>query len=199
MFSVRVRNQAVCQSITYYLSLENKRWRPIKPQKSFSNSRRNFIKMAAAGSAVASALSAASATTAQEAAVRLPENEPGSYEPPEYIVIGTSDVAVLNKVDLVDILQATSGRAAITVGQLWEEEPPRSRIVFIGSRGGVNSSEISHCSMNTPASKPIYRINHETNCIRITASRLYLPTVSCARASNWYSRSENAGRGCCYR
>jgi len=48
--------------------------------ESFSNSRRNFIKMAAAGSAVASALSAASATTAQEAAVRLPENEPGPYD-----------------------------------------------------------------------------------------------------------------------
>jgi len=46
----------------------------------FSNSRRNFIKMAAAGSAVASALSAASATTAQEAAVRLPENESGPYD-----------------------------------------------------------------------------------------------------------------------
>ncbi|MCS7471322.1 hypothetical protein NZK35_32105 [Stieleria sp. ICT_E10.1] len=74
--------------------------------------------------------------------MRLPENEPGSYEPPEYFVIETSDVAVLNKVDLVDMLQAISGRAAITVGQLWEEEPPRSRIVFIGSRGGVNSSEI---------------------------------------------------------
>ncbi len=109
----------------------------------FSNSRRNFIKMAAAGSAVASALSATSATIAQEAAVRLVENEPGAYEPPETIVIETSDVAVLNEVDLVDILQATSGRAAITVGQLWEEEPPRSRIVFIGSRGGVNSSDIS--------------------------------------------------------
>ena len=111
--------------------------------ESFSNSRRNFIKMAAAGSAVASALSAASATIAQEAAVRLPENAPGFYEPPEYFVIATSSVAVLNKVDLVDIVQATSGRAAITVGQLWEEEPPRSRIVFIESRGGVNSSDIS--------------------------------------------------------
>ncbi|TWU42780.1 hypothetical protein [Novipirellula artificiosorum] len=109
----------------------------------FSNSRRNFIKMAAAGNSVASALSAASATIAEEAAVRLPENEPGSYEPPEYIVIETSDVAVLNEVDLVGILQATSGRAAITVGQLREEEPPRSRTVFIGSRGGVNSSDIS--------------------------------------------------------
>ena len=48
--------------------------------ESFSNSRRNFIKMAAAGSAVASALSAASATIAQEAAVRLPENKPGPYD-----------------------------------------------------------------------------------------------------------------------
>ena len=48
--------------------------------ESFSNSRRNFIKMAAARSAVASALSAASATIAQEAAVRLPENEPGPYD-----------------------------------------------------------------------------------------------------------------------
>ena len=47
--------------------------------ESFSNSRRNFVKMAAAGSA-ASALSAASATIAQEAAVRLPENEPGPYD-----------------------------------------------------------------------------------------------------------------------
>ena len=81
--------------------------------ESFSNSRRNFIKMAAAGSAVASALSAASATTAQEAAVRLPENEPGSYEPPEYFVIETSDVAVLNKVDLVDILQANQFTGSI--------------------------------------------------------------------------------------
>ena len=108
----------------------------------FSNSRRNFIKMAAVGNEVASALSAASATNAREAAVRLPENKPGSYEPPESIVIETSDVAVLNKADLVDILQATSGRAAITVGQLWEEEPLRSRIVLVGSLGGVNSSEI---------------------------------------------------------
>ncbi|WP_146517976.1 hypothetical protein [Stieleria varia] len=74
--------------------------------------------------------------------MRLPENAPGSYEPPEYSVIETSDVAVLYKVDLVDILQATSGRAAITVGQLCEEELPRSRIVLIGSRGGVKSSEI---------------------------------------------------------
>jgi G3E family GTPase len=41
------------------------------------------------------------------------------------------------------ILQATSGRAAITVGQPWGDEAPRSRIVFIGSRGGVRSREIS--------------------------------------------------------
>jgi G3E family GTPase len=41
------------------------------------------------------------------------------------------------------VLQATSGRAAITVGQPWGEEVPKSRIVFIGSRGGVNSTEIS--------------------------------------------------------
>jgi len=41
------------------------------------------------------------------------------------------------------ILQATSGRAAITVGQPWGDEAPKSRIVFIGSHGGVNSSEIS--------------------------------------------------------
>ncbi len=47
------------------------------------------------------------------------------------------------KPDYRCILQATSGRAAITVGQLWEELTPKSRIVFIGSRGGVNSSDIS--------------------------------------------------------
>jgi len=41
------------------------------------------------------------------------------------------------------ILQATSGRAAITIGQPWGAEAPKSRIVFIGSRGGVNRSEIS--------------------------------------------------------
>ena len=51
-----------------------------QPTGSFTNSRRNFIKMAAAGSAVASALSAASATTAQDSAVRMPENEPGRYD-----------------------------------------------------------------------------------------------------------------------
>ena len=47
------------------------------------------------------------------------------------------------KPDYRCILQATPGRAAITVGQLWEELTPKSRIVFIGSRGGVNSSDIS--------------------------------------------------------
>jgi len=41
------------------------------------------------------------------------------------------------------VLQATSGRAAITVGQPWGDDSPKSRIVFIGSRGGVNSSELS--------------------------------------------------------
>ena len=55
----------------------------------------------------------ASATTAQEAAVRLPENAPGSYEPPDTIVIETSGVAVLNKVDLVDILQANQFTGSI--------------------------------------------------------------------------------------
>ena len=124
-----------------------------QPTEIFSNSRRNFIKMAAAGSAVASALSAASATIAQEAAVRLPEDASGSCEPPETIVIETSDVAVLNKFDLVDILNNV-GRTAITVGQLWEEEPPRSRIVFIGSRGGVNSSDISELFETRPIQHP---------------------------------------------
>ena len=41
------------------------------------------------------------------------------------------------------VLQATSGRAAITVGQPWGEESPKSRIVFIGSKGDVEGSEIS--------------------------------------------------------
>lgn len=36
--------------------------------------------MAAAGSAFASALSAVTTTAAQEAAARLPENEPGTYD-----------------------------------------------------------------------------------------------------------------------
>ncbi len=48
--------------------------------ESFSGSRRNFIKMAAAGSAFASALSAVTTAAAQEAAARLPENESGPYD-----------------------------------------------------------------------------------------------------------------------
>ena len=133
----------------------------------FSNSRRNFIKMAAAGSAVASALSAASATTAQEAAVRSPENEPGSYEPPEYFVIETSDVAVLNEVDLVDVLQATSGRSAITVGQLWDEKPPKSRSCLLAVAAERTAATFPNCLKHAPFSTQIHRIPHETNRRRI--------------------------------
>ena len=41
------------------------------------------------------------------------------------------------------ILQATSGRAAITVGEPWGDDAPRSGIVFIGTRDGVDGSEIA--------------------------------------------------------
>jgi G3E family GTPase len=47
------------------------------------------------------------------------------------------------KPDYRCVLQATSGRAAITVGQPWGDENRKSRIVFIGSRGGVSHGEIS--------------------------------------------------------
>ena len=47
------------------------------------------------------------------------------------------------KPDYRCVLQATAGRAAITVGQPWGEEPPKTQLVFIGSKGGVDGSEIS--------------------------------------------------------
>jgi hypothetical protein len=47
----------------------------------------------------------------------------------------------------------TAGSAAITVGQPWEKESPKTRIVDIGSRGGVDGSEISALfESNTPLS-----------------------------------------------
>ena len=102
--------------------------------ESFSNSRRNFIKMAAAGSAVASALSAASATIAQEAAVSRLALEsrtmPSSMQTLNSDYIGLKRrmpqgflYCVKSPIFSI-ILQATSGRAAITVGQLWEELTP---------------------------------------------------------------------------
>ena len=48
--------------------------------KPLSNSRRNFLKLAASGSAATSALSAISASAASAASVVLPENEPGPYD-----------------------------------------------------------------------------------------------------------------------
>lgn len=40
------------------------------------------------------------------------------------------------------LLQATPGRAAITVGEPWGDEPPKTTIVFIGRREGVDGREI---------------------------------------------------------
>ena len=40
------------------------------------------------------------------------------------------------------ILQATARRAAITIGDPWGDEPPRSTLVFIGSRDGVDGGAI---------------------------------------------------------
>jgi len=51
------------------------------------------------------------------------------------------------------IRMVTAGSAAITVGQPWEKESPKTRIVDIGSRGGVDGSEISALfESNTPLS-----------------------------------------------
>ena len=58
---------------------------PKQPSEPQSNSRRNFIKLATAGSAAASALSAMSASAASEAKVKLPGNEPGPYD---LVIIG---------------------------------------------------------------------------------------------------------------
>ena len=40
------------------------------------------------------------------------------------------------------ILQATGRRAELTVGEAWGDEKPMSRLVFIGSKGGVDRNEI---------------------------------------------------------
>lgn len=47
------------------------------------------------------------------------------------------------------ILQATAGRAAITVGEPWGGVAPKSAIVFIGSRDGVDGREIDELFENT--------------------------------------------------
>jgi N-acyl-D-glutamate deacylase len=51
-----------------------------QPIESFSNSRRDFIKLAASGTAVASTLSTLSVSASQDAAARLAENAPRPYD-----------------------------------------------------------------------------------------------------------------------
>ena len=41
------------------------------------------------------------------------------------------------------LLQATARRAAVTVGEPWGDEVPRSGLVFIGSRDGLDGNEIA--------------------------------------------------------
>lgn len=58
------------------------------------------------------------------------------------------------------ILQATAGRAAITVGEPWGHETPESAIVFIGSRDGADAGKINQLfegsgSPGTPCAEPI--------------------------------------------
>ncbi len=73
--------------------------------------------MAAAGSAVASALSAASATAAQEAAVRLPENEPGPYD---LVIAGGRCVDPETGLDAVRNVGIKGGRIAAISDQKLE-------------------------------------------------------------------------------
>lgn len=52
---------------------------------------------------------------------------------------------LLNLVEKPDhpiVLQSTSRRATLTVGEPWGERAPRTQIVFIGSRGGVDGTWI---------------------------------------------------------
>ena len=98
--------------------------------ETFSNSRRNFVKMAAAGNAVASALSAASATIAppptgfetftweSSDAVSMQAWNSVLGRLPKTIFRTNRFIYLREKLDYRCILQPTSGRAAITVGQL---------------------------------------------------------------------------------
>ena len=52
--------------------------------------------------------------------------------------VGGRIVNLLEKPSHPCVLQSTGRRATLTVGQPWGDRKPASRIVFIGSHGGVD-------------------------------------------------------------
>ena len=64
---------------------------------------------------------------------------------------------LLNLVEKPDhpcILQSTGRRATLTVGQPWGDRTPRTQIVFIGSRGGVDGEWLSEQLSGHPGQQP---------------------------------------------
>lgn len=52
-------------------------------------------------------------------------------------------LSLLEKPDHQVVLQSTGKRATLTVGNPWGERPPETRIVFIGTRGGIDGERIA--------------------------------------------------------
>ena len=53
-------------------------------------------------------------------------------------------VNLVEKPDHPCILQSTGKRATLTVGKPWGERVPKTQLVFIGSKGGVDGTWIEH-------------------------------------------------------